>query len=334
MPKRQLLITGLCLFALPLIALLLMPMPSAAQVVPTPTPLEPPTPTLPIAVIPVFGACSEPLSLEIGQVVSVRGGVNLRNLPSRSGGVVNYFAESTLVTVIEGPTCADGINWWRVNGPGNTGWVAEGDAGVRFITVLAEDAARGCAAPLPFAAGQGMRMINNVRLRDNATTAGLVLTVVPAGSLATVLAGPVCADSYNWWLVETVVVNRTYRGWVAEGHVGAYYVESENAALLAASVCADPLSWAVGTAGYVDLPIGAPPRSLRAAPGRDAPEIAQLIHGTPFVVTGTPVCADGTNWWPVRLRSNIPVEGWLSEGGPTGYVISRISLTPVAPGSP
>src|SRR5690606_34067306 len=98
---------------------------------------------------------------------------------------------------------------------------------------LAEDAARGCAAPLPFAAGQGMRMINNVRLRDNATTAGLVLTVVPAGSLATVLAGPVCADSYNWWLVETVVVNRTYRGWVAEGHVGAYYVESENAALLA-----------------------------------------------------------------------------------------------------
>lgn len=336
MPKRQIVILSAVLLLLPCLALVFAPTHSAAQTVPTatPTPILSPTPTLPFAVVPSFGDCAAPLALEIGQVVSVRGGVNLRNLPSRSGGIVNYFAENTLVTIIEGPTCADGINWWRVDGPGNTGWVAEGDGGRLFITLLASDAARGCAAPLSFFAGARVRMINNVRLRDNATTAGLVLTIVPAGDLATVLAGPICADGYNWWLLEANVVNRLYRGWAAEGPAGEYFYEVENAAELAAGACAPALGWVVGTAGYVDLPIGAPARSLRSAPGRDSAELAQLVHGTPFVVIGAPVCADGTNWWYIRLRGNIALQGWLSEGGPTGYVISRISLTPVPPGAP
>ena len=53
----------------------------------------------------------------------------MRNLPTLSGALVNYFIEAVSLTLTDGPVCADGYNWWHVTGSGQPGWVVEGKPG-------------------------------------------------------------------------------------------------------------------------------------------------------------------------------------------------------------
>ncbi len=326
----SLLLALLAVAALPVLALTptASTVPGAADHLAQPIPVTPGVPIFAVTAVATLpaGGCYVPLPLEVGGPVIIRGGVNIRSGPSLAEALVNYTSEETLAAVTEGPVCANGFNWWRVNMPaGNDGWVAEGRPDAEYFvvvppSVLEENA---CAPAQPFVQGERLVVLSSVRLRQNAGTAGLVLTVVPAGELVTVLSGPMCVDGLNWWLVDATVVNFPYRGWIAESAAGSQYVQSLSA--VNAEVCAAPLPFDLGTAGYVDLPPGQEPRYLRSTPGRDAPVLLALIHGTPFTIIGGPVCADGTNWWQVQLRSNLFVIGWLSEGGPPQYVISRIS---------
>jgi hypothetical protein len=60
--------------------------------------------------------------------------VNVRDLPVRNGNLVIKMGANTLFTIIDGPSCADGYLWWKIqidNGP--TGWVAEGSMENYFI---------------------------------------------------------------------------------------------------------------------------------------------------------------------------------------------------------
>ena len=50
--------------------------------------------------------------------------------------------------------------------------------------------------------------------------------------------------------------------------------------------------------------------------------IATLIDGIGFEILGAPICADGYNWWPVRILSRPDVQGWFAEGGPINYWIT------------
>ncbi len=61
-------------------------------------------------------------------------------------------------------------------------------------------------------------LANNVR--SEPSTAGDLLGQIPAGSVFTVLEGPVCEDDLVWWRVST----ETVTGWTAEGMDGEYWL--------------------------------------------------------------------------------------------------------------
>jgi len=250
---------------------------------------------------------------------------------------VNYYEQSIVVRITGGPVC-DGIryNWWQVRGPGNDGWVAEGSPGNYFMRLAAPpEGVEPCYAPAELAIGGRARVLQAVRVRDTADENGLVLTVAPLGSLATVLEGPTCAYGYNWWRVQVTVVNVIYTGWAADAEAdGTPILEDELAR--AEPVCAPPLSLAVGSTAYVNYK-GDAPKSLRGAPSINGELIATLLDGIGFEIIGGPVCArDGYNWWQVRILSRPDVSGWLAEGGPANYWITplRDDINPVPPAPP
>ncbi len=58
-------------------------------------------------------------------------------------------------------------------------------------------------------------------IRDAAGTTAADIGDVQAGEIFTVLAGPTCVESINWWQVQTA----TLTGWMAEGQNGLYFLE-------------------------------------------------------------------------------------------------------------
>jgi hypothetical protein len=78
---------------------------------------------------PAAAGNSAPANLVIGSkaAVSVKeGSLNLRAQPSVNATVVRFLPIGTVVTIIAGPTIADGYRWWQVAAPsGSTGWVVD-----------------------------------------------------------------------------------------------------------------------------------------------------------------------------------------------------------------
>lgn len=81
----------------------------------TPTP-EPPT-AEPEPVLRVGGAA---LVVNVGRAT-----LRVRRNPGLNQPVQSSFAEGVQVTILEGPVQTDGLIWWRVEGPGSSGWSAE-----------------------------------------------------------------------------------------------------------------------------------------------------------------------------------------------------------------
>jgi len=70
-------------------------------------------------------------------------GLRLRALPAVGAGTVGSLNSGTRFTVISGPSCNGGYNWWRVDVVGaGTGWVAEADWSQYFIAPEAPAPAR------------------------------------------------------------------------------------------------------------------------------------------------------------------------------------------------
>lgn len=316
------------LAALSLACALLLTGAAALAQVTTPTPLPPGaflTPTAPAFVFPTAtpASCEPPLALVPGQRLNTRPGINLRSQPDLSSAIVQYLENSTTLVALEGPVCQSGINWWRVRGPSNVspGWVAEREFfGGRYLIFPVIDPATVCPTPLTLPAGTQTALFNGLRVRAAPGLTGLVLTVAPASAVATVVDGPVCADGFNWWLVDVTVLGLVYRGWVAEGFAGRPFVDEPGEP---PAVCSPPLPFTVGSRGFVSYR-DFQPKSLRAAPGRDAELLFTLIDGVAFEVIGGPVCADGFNWWHVQIISRPDAVGWIAEGVPGTYWVRGI----------
>jgi hypothetical protein len=82
-------------------------------------------------VLPVATPEATTLPTEIGPgalvvVQNTKGaGLNLRQQPTTYAKVVGNAREGTVLTVLEGPTEADGYAWWKVRAPdGAEGWGA------------------------------------------------------------------------------------------------------------------------------------------------------------------------------------------------------------------
>jgi hypothetical protein len=228
-----------------------------------------------------------------------------------------------ILTVDQGPVCADGWNWWHVSGSGEPGWVVEGKPGRYFLQTVIDPNTTNCAAPLDtIAVGGQIRAITGSRVRQTPDNSAFVLTVVLSRMQLTVIDGPRCFGGLNWWKVRAPYgsTSATVEGWVAEGYPGRYFVSGLSASAQAASVseCLPALRLHTGTRAAVMYRDGVP-RRLRSAPGTSAAVVAELLDGIAFdVISDESVCADSFNWWQVQVVATGQT-GWLAEGRPGNY---------------
>lgn len=325
-------IYSMLLLLLGVFAVLLVGMPgapSAAQTAATPTSAIrlPPTFTPPPSAIPLITpatGCAAPLPLIVGGEVLLRGGVNVRSAASLSAALVNYYPNQVRLRLGDGPRCVNGYNWWYVSGVGHPGWVVEGTPGRYFLQQYLDPNTTNCAAPLEtILVGGLLRTVTGSRVRETPSNSGFVLTVVLNNVQLPVIDGPRCADGINWWKVRAPVGDSgvLVEGWLAEGFPGEYYVEGLTASgqSVAAFVnCLTALRLSTGSRAAVTYEDGIP-RRLRAAPSASAPVVAELLDGIAFEVTDdNSICADGYNWWQVRILTT-GLTGWLAEGRPGNY---------------
>lgn len=271
--------------------------------------------------------CGPSLAITPGMRINTRPGIYIRNLPTRSGGIAEYLQNSYTLRVVEGPACADGLNWWRVVGPSNInpGWIAEKEApdGRYLIFPIEEDPAALCPDPLNLVSGSRLPLLNDVRIRQEPNLNALVLHVAPTGETATIISGPQCVDTLNWWQVQVPWQGIIIQGWMAEGRFGDTFLPDPDLPAPGA-ICGPALRLRIGDRGAVNVS-DFKPKHLRAAPGLNAPILYALIEGIAFDVLEGPVCADNLNWWRIQIVSRPEVTGWLSEGGPGNYAIKRFT---------
>ncbi|MFO7321295.1 MAG: SH3 domain-containing protein [Chloroflexota bacterium] len=274
--------------------------------------------------------CSEPLPLVIGQNIYTRPGVFIRNLPSLSGARVGYYPSSITLRVTGSPVCADGYNWWPVEGPGNPGWIAEGKPDFRLIFpddtyVVTND----CAPPLALPEGAGLRVINGARVRAVPGAMARVLAYVGPNTLLSVRGQPECVGGINWWPVWTPAGGEQFaEGWIAESDDGLPVVEPNRVVLPGEAACAPPYRrLGIGVRAVVTYRDDRP-KNLRAAPGRDAPVLNTLLKNVAVDIIGGPECRDGLNWWQIRVVGIPETVGWMAEGGTAagGYWLLPIGL--------
>ncbi|KXK23288.1 MAG: SH3 type 3 domain protein [Chloroflexi bacterium OLB15] len=321
---------------------LLVMLPASAQTViptitpivivsPTPTPLPPTLPPGFIYPSPSPTSCAPAMPLYAGANITLEPGVNLRNIPNLSGAVVNYYTIETVLTVLDGPVCAQGYNWWYVSGSGQPGWVVEGRSGRYFITLLPPPSST-CFPALNLSVGGEARMFTGVRVHEMPDVDSLTRTVALFDTTVQVLAGPICDGEMNWWYVrvpygvtdQNAETTQFVNGWLGEGYpLENYWLEPLGVVPTPINYCPRALRLVAGDRAATTYSDGVP-RSLRAAPSTSAAVIQPLIAGIAFdIIDGAAVCADGFNWWHVRLLVS-GQEGWLAEGRPGNYWFSII----------
>ena len=177
---------------------------------------------------PIVVSCALPARLQIGSAGRVAPGPlpnAVRSAPGTSSGsvVLGNIPGGTVFTVLEGPACRDGYNWWRVNANGFVGWTAEGQNSTYWLD------------PLTCGNGLSIRMIPGATARVTLSPAvanvvrtqpgrgnGAVIGEIPPGGIFTVLSGPECdSGGMAWWRVNY----NGLLGWTGEGESGVYWLE-------------------------------------------------------------------------------------------------------------
>ncbi|MBW4438107.1 MAG: hypothetical protein KME04_13275 [Pleurocapsa minor GSE-CHR-MK-17-07R] len=286
----------------------------------------PPTaiPTVPPGFVPPSPSpvgCAQPLPLSVGSTISLEPGVNLRNIPNLNGAVTNYYQIETLLIVQEGPVCNNGYNWWRVSGSGEPGWAVEGRPGRYFITLI-DTTDRSCFEPLDLSEGDEALILTGVAVNALPDPNSLTLHALLTGENVVILGEPICREGLNWWRVRapfgSAGQNRTVEGWIGEGYPLDQYWIQPRILPTQAPYCLRPLRLFPGVSRAAVTYADGVARTLRAAPDQQAQPIQSLIAGVAFDIIGGPVCADGFNFWQVRLLVTGQV-GWIAEGRPGNY---------------
>lgn len=161
--------------------------------------------------------------LVIGSLASVTNtGADVRSGAGQAFAIVAQLVNGDTVTVLEGPINADGFTWWRVQtSTAITGWIAQDANGVALvpattpptpIIVTATPApitsvptiaptASDALAGFPFA--QVTIDGNNLNARTSPTTDAPVLVILSAGDAFPIIGGPVQANGFTWWQLNT-----------------------------------------------------------------------------------------------------------------------------------
>lgn len=167
-----------------------------------PTATQPPLPTPTFTVTPLPGT-----ALIVGQPARVvaPNGLNMRQAATSASQLVLQLGTGQLVTILSGPSTADGFTWWQVQDQqGNSGWIADGDDETTWLSPSIGD---------PQPVGRPPQVGDRVRvtmsgdaqltIRALPGTDGPLITRANPGREFTVVNGPQSANGYNWYQIRS-----------------------------------------------------------------------------------------------------------------------------------
>ena len=144
---------------------------------------------------------------------------------------------------------------------------------------------------------------DGLNMRDQPTSAGQLLLLLPANQRVTVLEGPVDAEGFRWWRVDDGGGNV---GWVAES-------DGETEWLSPRMGEAQPVDRSPRVGDRVQVTMSTGDLSVRVTPGTDAELVTRVAQGQQFTVMGGPQEASGYTWYQIRSDDG-SVEGWAADG--------------------
>ncbi|MCB0107902.1 MAG: M23 family metallopeptidase, partial [Caldilineaceae bacterium] len=268
-------------------------------------------------------------------VVRMRRTAGYVNKPASD--VVADIPAGTELTILGGPTTADGLTWWRLRSKSNAaheGWMAQSTNGVALLTKVTG----GDTVEPPkgtFTKGDRIVTTTVVRMRKSPgytnKLASDVVADIAQGVEGTVQDGPRSADSLTWWQVNTTAPNGTrVTGWMAE-------VGPNGITLLTKATAAPPPPPPATGLAAGDIVSAIVSVRLRNTPGylnKPSDDVLGDFRddATVNIIAGART-ADNLTWWQVGgiLSSGEEGVGWAAEKGPTGTVL--IAAPPVLPGT-
>jgi len=228
-----------------------------------------------------LAAAEDPDFAEGDTVVVVGGNLNLRADAGLDAEILDVMTEGSRATVLSGPVTADGLPWYELDTDDyGQGWSAGG-----FLALADENPGGGDEFPADAVLAVQTDDGSNLNLREEPTIEADVVDKLPDGSRVVVLSGPVAADGYNWYELDTDLGI----GWAA----GEFLVEASDAIEVG------------DTVSVVDGNL-----NLRDATGLDANVIDVMPDGTQLEVSDGPVSADGYTWFEVSNDDFGP--GWAA----------------------
>lgn len=191
------------------------PTPALDLSAPAPTSNDTPTaaPTATFTPTPIPGS-----ALSVGQPARVVApdGLNMRDQASSAGQLLLLLGANQRVTVVEGPTDAEGFRWWRVDdGGGNVGWVAESDGETEWLSPRMGEAQPVDRAPRVGDRVQVTMSTGDLSVRVTPGTDAELVTRVAQGQQFTVMGGPQEASGYTWYQIRSD--DGAVEGWAADG---------------------------------------------------------------------------------------------------------------------
>ncbi len=179
---------------------------------------------------PSFCALQPQLSPGMQAVLSPGLANRMRAAASLQAEVIGTVQPGEVLTILEGPVCAGGYNWYYAQGAGLAGWTAEGVGGDYWLLYYVD-----CPNSPPIRLGKGMIGAVSAgeanRIRNAAGTQGTaILGKMPAGAQFFITAYPTCdAEGRRWFPIqysqESSQGNSQIQGWTAAGQGSDYWIE-------------------------------------------------------------------------------------------------------------
>lgn len=148
--------------------------------------------------------------------------LHVRAEATTSGEPLGNLEGGTVVSINEGPVCADGYNWYAISSDSIAGWTAEGANGDYWLLyhVACSSSPATRLTTNMTATASGDRVVN---IRDGAGTENTeIVWAVAAGDEFVVTGLPQCgASGLRWYPVRI----DEKLGWIAEGQSEHYWIE-------------------------------------------------------------------------------------------------------------
>lgn len=263
------------------------------------------------------------LSTGMSASVKIVDGDLLAN-PDKNAQVISQLAQDTIIKIMAGPVCAEGLIYWQVSYTTETdvkdGWMLEGDGANYYIEPHFEST----KCSLGWSQLKvGMHAVivgderNNVRLFPSKSSQPIAK--LSPGMTMKILEGPVCADGLVFWRFATSTIDNYTIGWTAEGDGETYFLEPFDQT----AYCQPGFSRL--KPGMEAIVLGDSSNKVRSAPKQDAEVIGNLPPNTLVRILEGPRCHNGMYYWKVS-NNDVPggIEGWTAEGDGVEYYLAPV----------